>query len=658
MRKTIPLLALAISSTLSLTYADTPPPAPTRDDVAAVIEKAQKVNRSLREQDSTGKDFWNLPSYLGTHYLSQFHLLLSWLGQKSTRLSPAILRSRLLNEQLADGSWYAIYDANLGANPPLGDLNATILNYVALKSQGMALDSDPLRKARTYILSRGGIEKSSIFTKIVMALFDNYPWDEIPSIPYIVFLDQSPYNMNDFSQWIGPHLMPIAYLRSMKLSRDLGPDFDSDELWTHPDKIANYKSSSRGRKLPHFLSGDSSLMKKILAMQQPAGSFGGYTVATLLSMIAMQDFQKQMPDDDSARSGKIKKAIQAGLSFTEDMYFNSGESVYKGVLDDGRYWDTALMGISLSENASASQIQDLRPAGEYLVSRQSPNGGFAFGIDFEYAPDTDDTAEIMIFLSRLKESTPGFEKPIKKAVNWLIQMQNKDGGWGAFSKNNTGNALLRSFTKSFEDSADLFDESSPDVTGHTLEALAGQGLTAKNSPAIARAIQYLYKSQDENLGAWYGRWGINYIYGTSAAIAGLIRAGESPDAPALKKATQFMISHQNPDGGFGETSASYDNPKLAGVGISTPSQTAWALITLIEAGLAQTDVAAKAASYLVIEFNKGGQETGRWSDPSTVGTGHPSLIYMNYPSYPYAFPLIALSRYMKALNQSESHPAD
>ncbi len=625
-------------------------------DVTSVIERARKINLDLREKDtqkgSEGKDYWNLPSYLGTHYLSQYQLLLAWLGQSSTRLNTLELRSRLAAEQLSDGSWYAIADTNLHS----GDLNATILNYLALKAQGAPLESALMSKARAYILAKGGMEKASIFTKIVAALFGNFPWNEIPTIPYLVFMDGSPYNMSDFGQWIAPHLMPIAYLRSMELSKDLGPNYTADELFTHPAKIAAFRANGRSqpkeRHFPHLLSGDSMLINKILRIQQPAGSMGGYTIATLLSIAALDDFQTYMPNASEVLSGKTKRAISAGFTYTEEMYLNSGEGRYKGVTDDGRYWDTALMGISLSENDAASA--DLRSAGEYLVSRQSNNGGFAFGLDFEYSPDTDDTAEIIIFLNRLNKSGGGFEKPILSAAKWLKSMQNSDGGWGAFSRNNTGNGLLRSFAKDFTDSADLFDESSPDVTGHILEALSGLGMTSQNSKTIQRAMQYLHATQDPQLGAWFGRWGINYIYGTCAATVGLIRAGESPGTPALNKAITWLRSRQNSDGGFGETTASYDDKKLAGVGLSTPSQTAWALITLTEAGLASTDTAEKAASYLVTQFNAG----KKWSDPSTVGTGHPSIVYMNYPSYPYVFPLIALSRYQRALNQNGNHQAD
>ena len=222
-------------------------------------------------------------------------------------------------------------------------------------------------------------------------------------------------------------------------------------------------------------------------------------------------------------------------------------------------------------------------------------------------------------------------------------MQNKDGGWAAFSKNNNGHFILNLFIKPFTDAVDFFDESSPDVTGHTLEALGQLGWKKNQSYyVINRAIEYLMNSQDSKTGAWTGRWGVNYIYGTSAVLIGLMSVGEPAGKDYVKKAVKWLKSVQNKeDGGFGESTQSYTNREWLGRGVSTPSQTAWALMALIAVGEAKSETAKKAADFLVESFEK----AGKWEDLSTVGTGHPGIVYMEYPSYPFIFPLIALSRY-------------
>jgi squalene-hopene/tetraprenyl-beta-curcumene cyclase len=249
-------------------------------------------------------------------------------------------------------------------------------------------------------------------------------------------------------------------------------------------------------------------------------------------------------------------------------------------------------------------------------------------------------------MSRVK-SQDRYSESIKKGTEFILKMQNRDGGWAAFSKNNNGNFLLRKFAKKFEDSADLFDESSADVTGHVLEALGIVGLTVENSKAVRRAVKYLIKTSEN--GIWKGRWGVNYIYGTSAVVVGLLKVGIRTDDPLIKNAMTWIKSKQNKDGGWGETTASDKNPNLAGIGMSTPSQTSWALLALLGANREHFSSVRKGIEYLSKSYKEG---TG-WTDPSAVGTGHPSLLYMVYPSYPKAFPIMAIARYLEIKKTKE-----
>jgi len=593
----------------------------SQNELNHVILNAQKNIIKLRIDNK----YWNIPSYLGTHYISLYYILTKWFDKKETLLNANILKKKLLSEQQPDGSWYAIYDANTKA----GDINATIYNYFALKIMGMDINSDTMKKARNYILKKGGIAKAALFTRIWLATFQNYPWEKLPNVPLFIFNEKSIINYKSFSQWVIPHIMPITYLRRYQISKHLGKKFSLKELWKGGmPKISQKKSTRKKEEMKLFLS-------KFLNSQQPRGSWGGYTMSSQLTIMSLMDLKQFFPE----YKDKINKRIVKAFNFIETMYFKSGESNYKGVLDDGRYWDTALLAIALT--ASKYPEKKLRPTGKYLIKYQSKDGGFAFGEDFWYAPDIDDTAEIAMALSSMK--IPAVN--IVKALNWVKSMQNKDGGWGAFDKDNTGNFLLKFFAKDFLDSADLFDESSPDVTGHILESFGTFALTKNNSRACKKAIDYLKSTQDKNIWAWSARWGINYIYGTSAALVGLLKVGESPKEEYIKKSLDWIISKQNKDGGWGETTLSYENIKLAGKGISTPSQTAWALLPLLDAGMEDSLAVRRGINYLIKEFKK----DGKWIDRSTVGTGHPHIIYMNYPSYPYAFPLIALSKYRNFL---------
>ncbi len=600
----------------------------------------QLMNKRIKNQ------YWKLPMYLGTMYTSQYLLLRRWLEFGSPfKLKKSLMDIEkyvelLKSTQKEDGSWSLIEDINNIE----GDLNATIMHYAALKSLDKKELASRLELAKKFILSKGGIDKSSLFTKIILALFGNYSWNQLPSVPYIIFNENFIYNYKDFGQWIGPHLFPISYFRKLNVQKDLGPLYDLSELYL---RVNGRERSLQNQTLQTMIltpdSSDEKLISKMLSLQKTKGSFGGYTSATLFTLVAFDHYYSQTLKNQS----HFESVIRHGLNFVESLYFDSGESSYLGVTCDGRYWDTALIGQALVDAGLAKQY--LVSSANYLLEIQNKNeGGFGFGIDFETYMDTDDTAEILMFLHHM-----GIDKKLtQKSVDWLFKMQNLegDGGWGAFDKNNTGNFILKFATKDFLDSADMFDESSPDVTGHILEALALYGYNKDNSPNVAKAVEYLEneKTYNKKFSAWSGRWGSNYLYGTSASIIGLVAAGVKPaQSNLIKNSIQWIKSCQNKfDGGFGETFLSYISDDLACKGVSTPSQTAWALMALIAAGEGHSLEAKSAAQYLIKNYRANGQ----WTDGKTfVGTGHPKIVPMHYPAYAWSFPLIALSRYYKIL---------
>ena len=590
---------------------------------------------------------WDFFAHLGTHFLSQYWLCLRWLNAAEPRLSTHEIERRLLATQKADGSWRQLEE---DVDSP-GELNATIFNYWFLKASRLdasdiAATNAAMDKARAYLRKVGGIEASSLFTKTFLALFGQYPWSSLMRIPYFLFIDGLPFNYQRFSQWVIPHLMPIAYLRANRVSREMGAAFSVDELWVGVRPAA--KARDRAKSANPLV--DGMLIRKILGAQQSKGSWGGYTVSTLLATISLRHFSQSA----FAPRARLDAAAGHGLEFVSGLYLGDGDGdgagAYLGCLMDGHYWDTLLAASAVAESAAINNdFTDVEPSARYLRATQVEQGGFPYGFDFEYAPDVDDTAEAILLLSRI--NAPGDGERVDRAIAWLRTMQNGDGGFGAFDRDNVGDPLLRRLTQPYQDSVDLFDDSSADSTGHVLDALACRGFSIENDPMVRKAVRYLGRTQDAELGAWQGRWGVNWIFGTACALVGLVRAGVAIDDPMIVRGSVFLTARQNKDGGFGETVESYHDRKRAGLGPSTPSQTAWVLWALCAAGCAQTESARRAARHLVKTFTpvpgREGRKSG-WHDGIVTGTGHPGLLYMHYPSYAAAFPLYALSAYRRA----------
>lgn len=603
----------------------------TTEEVAQVLRQA--ANSILSEQKPGG--FWLYPSNIGAMYSSQYYIMSHWLGvEKRSAVNTETLKNHILSKQLPDGSWELMHDANF----PEGNINAAIYNYWALKIMGFSTDAPPMVKARNFILKSGGLTKATLFTRVFLSLFNNLNWEDYPAIPYLAFKSWSPANTNEFAQWVGPHTAAIAYLQKKRVFKNFGPRFHLDEL----------RLSSSGFKSMEqtLIPGDDDLeqLRVVLSNQKYYGSFGGYTPATQLSMAVMQHVLTYAGANITPElRRRLKASFEEGFKFLEEMSFKNPDGAYRGVACDGRYWDTVLVGQGLLE--AGIPADKLVPGVRYISKLQNKNsGGFGFGLDFENYEDTDDTAESLLFFKKA-----GFESTKnQKAIQWLLKMQNTDGGWGAFAKDNTGNFLLEMLTNDYLDSADLFDESSTDVTGHILEALGAFGYTYSNSEAVRRAVEYLRQQQKPSFGGWEARWGVNYIYGTAATVIGLIDVGISAQDPMIRRALDWLESCPNKfDGGFGESFKSYKFENLKCGGRSTPSQTAWAMMALIAGGRAHSPVVAGAATYLTRKY----QQEGQWVDASFVGTGHPKIVPMDYPVYPKSFTLMALGRYLKEIKK-------
>jgi len=329
------------------------------------------------------------------------------------------------------------------------------------------------------------------------------------------------------------------------------------------------------------------------------------------------------------------------------MYFDN-EAEYMGNLCNGRSWETILSGIALTE--AGYEGPELVKAANYLAKKQRYNGGIPYGVDFEYASDFDDTAETVIFWSAFK-GNKDFERRIDHANQLLFEIQNNDGGFAAFDRERQGFKPIEFVTAAFSDAAEIWDPSCSDVTGHVLEGFGEAGLNYTH-PVVKKGIEYLINTQKPN-GGWEARWGNNYIYAFGAIIPGLKKVGYDLNQPWIRKAVSWVLQHQNLDGGFGESPLSYKSEKWCGVGVSTPSQTAWALLGLLEIKRADVmDVGnsvERAIQFLINEMDR----EGKWEDKSVVGTGHRGFLMMMYLTYPHTWPLMAMSRYQRYFGDGE-----
>jgi squalene-hopene/tetraprenyl-beta-curcumene cyclase len=625
------------------------------DEVAAVLRSARADTMALAVNDGSGPH-WNMPAYLGHHYVAQYYLVARWLGIP-TKIDPSRLQEALFAAQRPDGSWEQVHDATM----PIGDLSATVTNYAALKAMGVSFDHPRMALARAFVLAHGGAGKINVLSKFVFAMFGVFRWNDVTPLGWKVPRMLAEEGL--FGQWTGPHLRAMAYLRAREVRKDLGESFQLAELFPRGkattfdrspapevetetleyvlDFVGRGEAPDRGQL---YNAGTVTDPRGLHATrQQPGGSWGAYTLSTLLTMACLDDYARWVGDHKDSRfslsnPAMVQSAITKGAEFVSSIYMQDANDAvpYKGPTMDGQIWDSALIAGGLLE---AGQPQaDVKPTLDYLVRQQVVGlGGFPFGKDFYYAPDTDDTAEVVLALL----GHGRYEKEAAAALAWVLRMQNDDGGWAAFSKNNSGTVVTRNLMSFAADSVAPFDESCPDVTGHILEALGRAGQTVQTSDGVRRAVAYLQSTQSRD-GTWTGRWGVNRIYGTGAAIVGLTAVGVPASDPMIAKGILWLRAQQNADGGFGETMHSYEKPDFHGASFSTPTQTSWVLLAFLAAGDRDSTNTKSAVGYLVRNY----REHGLWSDPSSIGTGHPGVVYMHYPSYAIAFTLTALGRYV------------
>lgn len=563
----------------------------------------------------------------------------------------------LKETQLPEGCW------NIFHGGP-GDLSTTLEAYAAMRLAGEDPDGRAMKLAREFILGQGGIEKSRVFTKIFLALLGAYPWERCPALPpeLMLFPVGFPMNIYEMSSWARATVVPLLILWHCKPVMQSSRTFSLEEL--RSDAPESRKQSGQGSTLDgwgrffHLSDRVLKLYEKkplpwvrrralrlaeqwILERQDPTGEWGGIMPAMMNSVMALKCLGYPLSNE------VIRKGLEAIHRFAiEDSRTLRLQSCVSPV------WDTANTCLALLESGLPRDRSSIEKAVAWLWSKQTREkgdwaikntqakpGGWSFEFENQFYPDSDDTLAVLTVLNQSCSDSRQSEA-WHLGFQWLLSMQSKNGGWGAFDVNNVQEIWNRI---PFADHKSMLDAPTSDLTGRVLEFLGTAG-HRPDFPAARRAIEFLESGQEPD-GSWFGRWGVNYLYGTWCALCGLRSIGYEMAVPRVRRAVDWLLSCQNPDGGWGESCLSYDDPRFKGKGTSTASQTSWALMGLMAAGEAETEAVQRGVACLLRTQN----QKGSWDEEEFTGTGFPRFFYLRYHMYRDYFPLMALSRYRRVL---------
>jgi squalene-hopene/tetraprenyl-beta-curcumene cyclase len=578
----------------------------------------------------------------------------------------AKLANYVRRRQLPDGGW-SIYPGGPS------ELNATCKAYFALKLAGDSIDARHMVQARETVHFLGGLEHTNSYVRFYLALIGAVGWELVPSIPpeFMLLPNWFYFNIYEMSSWTRGIVIPMAILSALRPDWRLPERARVDELFADPTRknaafdwskqviswknvfLALDRALKLYEKLPwkplrqRALREAKSWMLNHIERTEGLAAIYPAMMNSIFALMALGH-----GPDDPLTWREIKEFSRFEIEEGDTIRMQPCVSPV---------WDTCIAIVALEEAGLPADHPALVKAADWMLSKQvlgpgdwqvknkdAEPGGWAFEFRNDFYPDVDDTAFVLMALQRVKYPDPKrMEGAMRRGIQWLLSMQNRDGGWGAFDRDNDQKFLCNI---PFADHNAMIDPSTADVTARVVECLGRFGWTAEH-PAIQRAVKFLLKDQSDD-GSWFGRWGVNYVYGTS----GVLRALETVSLTArdyCQRAVIWLRTVQKADGSFGESLRSYEMPATKGQGPSTPSQTAWGLIGLLAGAELHEPAIVKAVSYLVHQQ----KEDGSWSEPDFTGTGFPGVFYLKYHLYRNSFPVYALARYSNQSRGADEYVA-
>ncbi len=631
---------------------------PAASTLTGAIERA--VDALFQQQDPAGYWWAELESNVS---ITAEVLLLHHVWGTFYRVPRAAAERYFREQQRSHGGWELAYGDG-------GELSASIEAYLALRLLGVPASDPALTRARLFVLARGGITRSRIFTKMHLALIGAYEWSGLPALPpwLMVLPDRGPLSIYDLSSWARGSTVPLILLFDRKPV--YGPALALDELYAEGRENARFTLPAAGDAFGAFFNAVDGVLKWAervglvpfrergleraetwtVERQEHTGDWGGIIPAMLNAMLALRALGYALHDPVVVRGW----AAIDGFTIRSDGAYRVQPCI-------SPVWDTGLAVRALADAGiprddprlvrAASWLLDKQIVARYgdwaVKNRTGRPGGWAFEFENAWYPDVDDTAVVAMALAAVDHPQPQrLRGAIARAAQWVATMQCKTGGWGAFDVDNDKAWLNRI---PYGDLKAMIDPSTADVTARVLEMIARCEPADVDPARFERALAFLLAEQEAD-GAWFGRWGVNYVYGTSGALAAL-----GPTAPAERRVDEAVVrgavwlkSVQQAGGGWGETTDTYKNPALRGHGPPTASQTAWALIGL----LACVERLPQIADAFAVPIECGvdyllrtQRDDGTWDEPEFTGTGFPVHFYLNYHQYRLHFPLSALGRY-------------
>jgi squalene-hopene/tetraprenyl-beta-curcumene cyclase len=639
-------------------------PIENADALEASIARAGRALRDCQQPDG----HWVFELEADCTIPAEYVLLRHYLGEPVDAELEAKIAVYLRRVQGAHGGWPLVHDGDF-------DMSASVKAYFALKMIGDSTESAHMARAREAIRSRGGAIHSNVFTRFMLAMFEVTTWRSVPVLPVEIMLLPmwSPFHLNKISYWARTTIVPLMVLAALKPRAKNPLGVGVDELFLQDPRgvgmTAKAPHQSWGwfilfRALDHILRLIEPLFPKKLRDRAIASALAfteerlngedgmGAIYPPMANIVMMYDALGK-PADYPPRA-----ATRRGL----DRLLVIGEHEAYCQPCVSPVWDTTLTCHAMLEAGGEEAVSSAKQGLDWLLPRQVLDvkgdwavkrpqvrpGGWAFQYNNDYYPDLDDTAVVVMSMDRLRRANGSrdYDIAIARGREWIEGMQSRDGGWAAFDVNNLEYYLNNI---PFSDHGALLDPPTEDVTARCVSMLAQLGETARSSPSVAAGVDYLRRTQHAE-GSWYGRWGMNFVYGTWSVLCALNAAGISHQDPVMRKAADWLVSIQNGDGGWGEDATSY---RLDYRGWqqapSTASQTAWALLGLMAAGEVGHPAVARGVEYLKATQS----EKGVWDEQRYTATGFPRVFYLRYHGYSKFFPLWALARY-RNLNNTNS----